>query len=69
VVREGVGAGGRNEPSMYAHMNNKRKKNEKKRKNLKMSISKRFVVIQMNQCSLGRILSFHKKVECVFRQK
>jgi hypothetical protein len=27
VVREGVGAGGRNDPSLYAHMNNKRKKN------------------------------------------
>jgi hypothetical protein len=26
VVREGVGAGGRNDPSLYAHMNNKRKK-------------------------------------------
>jgi hypothetical protein len=25
VVREGVGAGGRNEPILYAHMNNKRK--------------------------------------------
>jgi hypothetical protein len=25
VVREGLGAGGRNEPSLYAHMNNKRK--------------------------------------------
>jgi hypothetical protein len=23
VVREGVGAGGRNDPSFYAHMNNK----------------------------------------------
>jgi hypothetical protein len=29
VVREGVGAGGRNDPSLYAHMNNKRKKNKK----------------------------------------
>jgi hypothetical protein len=28
VVREGVGEGGRNEPSLYAHMNNKRKKKE-----------------------------------------
>jgi hypothetical protein len=28
VVREGVGAEGRNEPSLYAHMNNKRKKKE-----------------------------------------
>jgi hypothetical protein len=26
VVREGVGAGGRNEPSLYAHMNSKRKR-------------------------------------------
>jgi hypothetical protein len=26
VVREGVGAGRRNDPSLYAHMNNKRKK-------------------------------------------
>jgi hypothetical protein len=26
VVREGVGAGGRNDPSLYAHMNNKIKK-------------------------------------------
>jgi hypothetical protein len=26
VVREGVGAGGRNEPTLYAHMNNKRKR-------------------------------------------
>jgi hypothetical protein len=26
VVREGVGVGGRNDPSLYAHMNNKRKK-------------------------------------------
>jgi hypothetical protein len=31
VVREGVGAGGRNDPSVYAHMNNKTiKKNFKK---------------------------------------
>jgi hypothetical protein len=30
VVREGVGAGGRNEPSLYAHMNNKRKKKKKR---------------------------------------
>jgi hypothetical protein len=30
VVREGVGAGGRNEPSLYAHMNNKRKMKKKK---------------------------------------
>jgi hypothetical protein len=29
VVREGVGAGGRNEPSPYAHMNNKRKMKKK----------------------------------------
>jgi hypothetical protein len=30
VVREEVGAGGRNDPSLYAHMNNKtiKKKNE-----------------------------------------
>jgi hypothetical protein len=26
MVREGVGAGGRNDPSLYAHMNNKGKK-------------------------------------------
>jgi hypothetical protein len=26
-----VGAGGRNEPSLYAHMNNKRKKKKKKK--------------------------------------
>jgi hypothetical protein len=32
VVREGVGAGGRNDPSLYAHMNNKRKKNDKVKK-------------------------------------
>jgi hypothetical protein len=31
VVREGVGAGGRNEPSLYAHMNNKRKMKKKKK--------------------------------------
>jgi hypothetical protein len=30
VVREGVGAGGRNEPSLYAHMNNKRKMEKNK---------------------------------------
>jgi hypothetical protein len=30
VVREGVGVGGRNEPSLYAHMNNKRKMKKKK---------------------------------------
>jgi hypothetical protein len=30
VVREGVGAGGRNEPSLYAHMNNKRKRKKKR---------------------------------------
>jgi hypothetical protein len=30
VVREGVGAGGRNDPSMYAHMNNKTIKIKKK---------------------------------------
>jgi hypothetical protein len=29
VVREGVGAGGRNDPSMYAHMNNKNKLKKK----------------------------------------
>jgi hypothetical protein len=29
VVREGVGAEGRNEPSLYAHMNNKRKMKKK----------------------------------------
>jgi hypothetical protein len=34
VVREGVGAGGRNEPSLtlYAHMNNKRKMKKKREK-------------------------------------
>jgi hypothetical protein len=35
VVREGVGAGGRNKPSLvslYAHMNNKRKMEKKKKK-------------------------------------
>jgi hypothetical protein len=32
VVREGVGAGGRNEPSLYAHMNNKRKMKKKIKK-------------------------------------
>jgi hypothetical protein len=31
VVREGVGAGGRNEPSLYAHMNNKRKMKKKRK--------------------------------------
>jgi hypothetical protein len=30
--REGVGAGGRNDPSLYAHMNNKIKKKIKRRK-------------------------------------
>jgi hypothetical protein len=30
VVREGVGAGGRNEPSLYAHMNNKRERKKNK---------------------------------------
>jgi hypothetical protein len=30
VVREGVGAGRKNEPSLYAHMNNKRKSKKKK---------------------------------------
>jgi hypothetical protein len=30
VVREWVGAGGRNEPSLYAHMNNKRKMKKQK---------------------------------------
>jgi hypothetical protein len=34
VVREGVGAVGRNEPILYAHMNNKRKMKKKKRKKL-----------------------------------
>jgi hypothetical protein len=29
VVREGVGAGGRNDPSLYAHMNNKTIKKKK----------------------------------------
>jgi hypothetical protein len=32
VVREGVGAGGRNEPSLVCHMNNKRKKIKKKKR-------------------------------------
>jgi hypothetical protein len=40
VVREGVGAGGRNEPSLYAHMNNKRKMKEKKKKRLCWIIAK-----------------------------
>jgi hypothetical protein len=31
VVREGVGAGGRNQ-ALYAHMNNKRKMKKKKRR-------------------------------------
>jgi hypothetical protein len=35
VVREGVGAGGRNDPHLYAHMNNK---TIKKRKLLKLEI-------------------------------
>jgi hypothetical protein len=30
MVRDGVGAGGRNEPSLYAHMNNKRKMKKKR---------------------------------------
>jgi hypothetical protein len=30
VVREGVGARGRNDQALYAHMNNKRKKKRKK---------------------------------------
>jgi hypothetical protein len=32
VLREGVGAGGRNDPSLYAHMNNKtiKKRHEQK---------------------------------------
>jgi hypothetical protein len=30
VVRDGVGAGGRNDPSIYAHMNNKPIKKLKK---------------------------------------
>jgi hypothetical protein len=34
VVREGVGVGGRNEPSLYAHMNNKRKMKKKKKERL-----------------------------------
>jgi hypothetical protein len=33
VVREGVGAGGRNE-ALYAHMNNKRKMKKKKRQRI-----------------------------------
>jgi hypothetical protein len=35
VAREGVGAGGRNDPSMYAHMNNKKKNSTKKEKEKK----------------------------------
>jgi hypothetical protein len=31
-----VEAGGRNEPSLYAHMNNKRKRKRKKNKNLEI---------------------------------
>jgi hypothetical protein len=34
-VREGVGAGRRNDPSLYAHMNNKTKKKKKERKERK----------------------------------
>jgi hypothetical protein len=37
VVREGVGAGGRNDPSLYAHMNNKIKKKNQKEKGSKMA--------------------------------
>jgi hypothetical protein len=33
VVREGVGAGGRNDPTLYAHMNNKTIKKEKEKEN------------------------------------
>jgi NaMN:DMB phosphoribosyltransferase len=33
VVREGVGAGGEMNQALYAHMNNKRKRNQKKGKN------------------------------------
>jgi hypothetical protein len=33
VVREGVGAGGRNEPSLVCNMNNKRKKKKNKKQN------------------------------------
>jgi hypothetical protein len=32
VVREGVGEGGRNDPSLYAHMNNKTIKKDKNNK-------------------------------------
>jgi hypothetical protein len=35
VLREGVGAWGRNDPSLYAHMNNKRKKIKLKKKEVK----------------------------------
>jgi hypothetical protein len=35
LVREGMGAGGRNDPSLYAHMNNKRKKIKLKKKEVK----------------------------------
>jgi hypothetical protein len=34
VVREGVGAGGEMNQALYAHKNNKRKKNEKKIKKI-----------------------------------
>jgi hypothetical protein len=37
VVREGVGTGGRNEPSLYAHMYNKRKIEKKKKKRIRYS--------------------------------
>jgi NaMN:DMB phosphoribosyltransferase len=35
VVREGVGAGGRMNQALYAHMNNKRKMKKTKNKNQK----------------------------------
>jgi hypothetical protein len=34
VVREGVGAGGRNEQALYAHMNYKRKMKKKRWKEI-----------------------------------
>jgi hypothetical protein len=46
VVREGGGAGGRNDPSMYAHMNNetiKIKKKEEAQRLMSLLFSKRLV--------------------------
>jgi hypothetical protein len=43
VVREGVGAGGRNDPSLYAHMN---KKNNNKKNYLAYFNSDTFIFLQ-----------------------